>query len=158
MPLDVGLVFVAIVPERSLVTSRARQALPQQIARTDATFNLGRLTLLLAGLADRSLLIREATEDRLHQDYRSPLFPEAPQFLSRLLAAGALASCWSGAGPTLLGICDGANGEEVRTSAQAAMAEIGIPGRALLLRPDLEGLVVDGGDSGIFDIGGTLRR
>jgi homoserine kinase len=158
MPLDVGLVFVAIVPERSLATWRARQALPQQVARTDATFNLGRLSLLLAGLADRSLLIREATEDRLHQDYRSPLFPEAPQMLVRLVTDGALASCWSGAGPALLGICDGAVGEQVRTKAQAAMAEIGIPGRAMLLRPDLEGLVVDGGDSGIFDIDGSLRR
>ena len=114
MPLDGGLVFVAIVPDRPLPTARARQALPQQVSRTDATFNLGRLALLLAGLADRSLLIREATEDRLHQDYRSPLFPEAPQLLARLVAAGALASCWSGAGPTLLGICDGGDGERVR--------------------------------------------
>jgi homoserine kinase len=157
MPLDIGLVFVAVVPDRSLSTSRARQSLPPQVARTDATFNLGRLSLLLAGLADRSLLIREATEDRLHQDYRSPLFPEAPQILARLVADGALASCWSGAGPTLLGFCDGADGESVRTKAQAAMAEIGVPGRALLLRPDLEGLVIDDGESGIFDIGRTLR-
>ena len=125
-------------------TSKARQALPQQVSRTDATFNLGRLSLLLAGLADRSLLIREATEDRLHQDYRSPLFPEAPQLLARLVEAGALASCWSGAGPTLLGICDGADGERVRADAQEAMDEIGVPGRALVLRPDLEGLVVEG--------------
>src|SRR5579872_6230565 len=144
MPLDIGLVFVALIPERSLATSRARQALPQQIGRSDATFNLGRLTLLLAGLADRSLLIREATEDRLHQDYRSPLLPEAPQLLSRLTAAGALASCWSGAGPTLLGICDGEDGERVRAKAEVAMEEIGVPGRALLLRPDVEGLIVEG--------------
>jgi homoserine kinase len=144
MPLDVGLVFVAMVPDRPLPTSKARQALPQQVSRTDATFNLGRLTLLLAGMADRALLITEATEDRLHQDYRSPLFPEAPQLLARLVAAGALASCWSGAGPTLLGICDGENGERVRSAAEAALEEIGVPGRALLLRPDVEGLIVEG--------------
>ena len=79
-------------------------------------------------------MIREATEDRLHQDYRSPMFPEAPQLLARLVAAGALASCWSGAGPTLLGICDGEHGERVRAGAEEAMEEIGVPGRALLLR------------------------
>ncbi len=107
LPLDVGLVFVAMVPDRPLPTTKARQALPLEVSRTDATFNLGRMSLLLAGLADRDLMIREATEDRLHQDYRSPLFPEAPQLLARLVKAGALASCWSGAGPTLLGICDG---------------------------------------------------
>jgi homoserine kinase len=144
MPLDGGLVFVAMVPERPLPTTKARQALPLEVSRTDAAFNLGRLSLLLAGLADRSLLIREATEDRLHQDYRSPLFPEAPQLLARMVAAGALASCWSGAGPTLLGICDGAQGERVRASAEEAMESIGVPGRAFLLRADLEGLIVEG--------------
>ena len=157
MPLDIGLVFVALVPDRPLATSRARQALPPQVSRADATFNLGRLSLLLAGLADRSLLIREATEDRLHQDYRSPMFPEAPQLLSRLVDAGALAACWSGAGPSLLGICDGADGERVRAQAEALMKEMGVPGRAMIRRPDLEGLVVDGGDSGLFDIGHSLR-
>jgi len=144
LPLDPGLVFVVVVPERPLATSKARQALPQQVARADATFNLGRLALLLAGLADRTLLTKEAAEDRLHQDYRSPMFPEAPQLLARLVAAGALASCWSGAGPSLLGICDAGSGERVRDSAEAALAEVGVAGRALVLLPDLEGLVVDG--------------
>jgi homoserine kinase len=144
LPLDGGLVFVAMVPDRPLPTTKARQALPLEVNRTDATFNLGRLSLLLAGLADHALMIREATEDRLHQDYRSPLFPEAPQLLARLVKAGALASCWSGAGPTLLGICDGEQAEWVRAGAEAAMEEIGVPGRALLLRSDIEGLIVEG--------------
>ena len=144
LPLDGGLEFVAVVPERSLATSKARQVLPQTVARTDATFNLGRLTLLLAGLADRALLIKEATEDRLHQDYRSPLFPEAPQLLSRLVAVGALAACWSGAGPTLLGLCDASDTERVRLGVERAMEEIGVAGNVHVLRPDLQGLVVDG--------------
>jgi len=160
LPVDPGLVFVAVVPERPLATSRARQALPLQVLRSDATFNLGRMALLLAGLADRELLTREAAEDRLHQDYRSPLFPEAPQLLARLVLAGALASCWSGAGPSLIGICNAIDGERVRADAEAALAEVGVPGRALVLLPDLEGLVVDGpstfdrgdGAGGPFDL------
>jgi homoserine kinase len=155
MPLDAGLAFVAVVPDRALPTSKARHALPQHVARADAAFNLGRMGLLLAGLADRSLLIREATEDRLHQDYRSPLFPEAPQLLSRLVSGGALAACWSGAGPTLVGICDATDGDRVRDAATAALDEVGVSGRALLLRPDLRGLV-RGGErretSGPFDV------
>ncbi|MHB8682237.1 MAG: homoserine kinase [Acidimicrobiales bacterium] len=143
LPLDPGLGFVALVPDRALPTARARQVLPQQVSRGDATFNLGRLTLLLAGLSDRALLIKEATEDRLHQDYRSPLFPEAPQLLARLVAAGAITACWSGAGPTLLGVCEAADAERVRDKAEAAMAEIGVAGQATVLRPDLQGLEVD---------------
>ncbi|MGH9018216.1 MAG: hypothetical protein ACRDY1_10765, partial [Acidimicrobiales bacterium] len=80
-----------------------------------------------------------------------------PQILARLVNDGARASCWSGAGPTLLGICDGADGESVRAKAAAALKELGVAGRALVLRPDLEGLVVDGGASGLFDIGTSLR-
>ena len=143
MSLDGRLGFVAMVHDRALPTSKARQALPHTVARTDATFNLGRTALLLAGLADRDLLIKEATEDRLHQDYRSPMFPEAPQLLGRLAAGGALASCWSGAGPTLLGVCRIEDGERVRDAAEVAMGEVGVPGRALLLRADLEGLIVE---------------
>jgi homoserine kinase len=99
--------------------------------------------LLLAGLADRALLTREAAEDRIHQDYRSPLFPEAPKLLSRILDAGALASCWSGAGPTLLGICDGNDQEKVRAGCEKAMVEVGVDGRVLVLHADMQGLTTD---------------
>jgi homoserine kinase len=143
LPLDIGLVFVALVPDKPLSTTRARQALPQTVPRADATFNLGRMGLMLAGLADRSLLTREAAEDRIHQDYRSPLFPEAPKLLARLLEAGALASCWSGAGPTLLGICDGEDQEKVRAGCEKAMAEVGVAGRVLVLHADMQGLTTD---------------
>lgn len=156
MPLDPELTFVVVVPNRPLSTARARQALPAQVGRADAVFNLGRVGLLLAGLADRSLLRREATEDRLHQDFRSPLFPEAPQILARLTGAGALASCWSGAGPSLIGICGADRCQEVRSGAVAALEEIGVHGDVLVLRADLQGLVV-GGDARWEDRPG-LRR
>ena len=157
LPLDVSLAFVVVVPDVQLSTARARQALPSEVSRESASFNRSRMALLMAGMADCRLLIPEAAEDRLHQDYRSPLFPEAPQLLTRLVADGALASCWSGAGPTLLGICDGADGDRLRARAEDALAEVGVPGRVMVLRPDLEGLVVDGGVTGLFDIGDPGR-
>lgn len=141
LPLDPSLGFVVIVPDRSLATAKARQVLPTHVSREDAAFNLGRMGLLLAGLADHRLLIREAAEDRLHQDYRSDLFPEAPQLLAALTEAGALASCWSGAGPSLLGVVTQQHGPTVRIAAAAAMARAGVAGQALLLRPDVGGLV-----------------
>lgn len=142
MPLDPLLVIVAMVPDRVLSTAKARQALPHQIGLADATFNLGRFGLLLAGLADHRMLWREAGEDRLHQDYRSPLFPEAPKLLSAFVAAGALMACWSGAGPALLGIATVDTAHSVREAAATAMAESGVPGRTLVLRPDRAGLVL----------------
>ncbi len=141
MPFDPHLVIVAIVPDRPLSTTKARQLLPAQVGLSDAAFNLGRMGLLLAGLADHRKLVREAGEDRLHQDYRSPLFPEAPMLLSALVAGGALMACWSGAGPTLLGFCADATGPGLELIARGAMADAGVPGRVMLLHAERVGLV-----------------
>jgi homoserine kinase len=143
LPLDISLAFVAIVPDVSLSTSRARQVLPIEVSRDSAAFNLSRLVLLLAGLADSRLLVPEATEDRLHQDYRAPLFPAAPKLLASMSSAGALAVCWSGAGPTLLGICQGTETSGVEAAATVALADAKIPGEILVLHPDMHGLVLD---------------
>ncbi len=141
MPLDPQIVLVAIVPDRPLSTSRARQVLPHQVTLADAAFNLGRMGLLLAGLSDHRMLSKEAGEDRLHQDYRSPLFPEAPKLLSALVSAGALMACWSGAGPTLLGFTTTEALQPLREGAKVAMAEAGLRGEVLVLHPERAGLV-----------------
>lgn len=144
LPLDPGLSFVVLVPDRELATADARGALGTEVRRDDAVFNLSRLGLLLAGLADRSLLLATAGEDRLHQACRARLFPEAPELLAKLLEAGALVSCWSGAGPSLLGICDGPDAAaRARDGGESALATLGVAGRALVLEPDLTGLVLE---------------
>ena len=152
LPLDVSLAFVVIVPEVTLSTARGRQALPIEVSRESAAFNLSRMALLIAGLADSRVLIPEATEDRLHQDYRSPLFPAAPKLLARMAAGGALAVCWSGAGPSLLGIAHGTEAQTVQAAAQEALAEADVPGEVLILHPDMHGLIVDRqGSADLFD-------
>jgi homoserine kinase len=145
LPLDPELAFVVLVPSRSLSTAQARHVLPATVSHNDAAFNLGRMGLLVSGLADRRHLVRAATEDRLHQAARSPLFPEASQLLSRLVEAGALAACWSGAGPSLLGICDREVAPRVRDAGERMLREASVHGRALLLHPDRRGLLVAGG-------------
>jgi homoserine kinase len=152
LPLDVSLAFVVIVPDVNLSTARARQALPNEVSRESAAFNLSRMALLIAGLADSRVLIGEATEDRLHQDYRSPLFPAAPKLLASMAAGGALAVCWSGSGPSLLGICQGTEAERVRAAAATALAETEIPGQAVVLHADMHGLIIDrDGSTDLYD-------
>ena len=153
LPLDVSLAFVVIVPDISLSTSRARQALPNEVCRESAAFNLSRMALLIAGLADSRVLISEATEDRLHQDYRSPLFPAAPKLLAGMAAGGALAVCWSGAGPVAArDLPADRGGQGAGLGAEAALAEAGIAGQVLVLHPDMHGLVVDkDGQADVYD-------
>ena len=159
LALDAGLAFVAVVPDRPLETARARAVLPPQVPREDAVFNLGRLTMLLEGLARREELVPAAAGDRLHQPPRVGLFPEAPQLLDALERAGARAACWSGAGPTLLGICDADRAELVAHAGRAALREAEVAGRVLVLHADAAGLVV-GEDARLpeRDRGRTLGR
>jgi homoserine kinase len=86
--------------------------------------------------------VHSATEDRLHQTQRAPLFPEAGHLLAGLVDAGALASCWSGAGPSLLAICDAVSAEQVRSAGDRLLDEVRLPGSSLLLAPDLNGLTI----------------
>jgi homoserine kinase len=140
--LDPDIRFVAVVPDKQLATSRARGTLPAVVPHEDAAFNLGRLGLLVAGLADHTQLLVAAGDDRLHQAQRQSLFPQAPALLAGLREAGALTSCWSGAGPSVLGICARDDAAGVAASARSLMARLGLAGEVLVLEADLAGTVV----------------
>jgi homoserine kinase len=141
LALSEQLAFVVLIPERDLATPEARGVLPETLTAYDAVFNLGRMGLLVAGLADPASLVAAATDDRLHQPARTALFPEAPELLRALVDAGALAASWSGAGPALIGIVQAASAASVRAGAEAALQRAGVTGRALVLRADRRGLV-----------------
>lgn len=140
LPLDADLAFVTVIPDRQLATKEARHALPETVLHRDAAFNLGRMALLLAGLADHRVLVPEATEDRLHQPQRTALYPEAPTLLAGLQEAGALATCWSGAGPTILAICGRDRAGTVREAGEHLLGQVGLTGAAKVLDPDRRGL------------------
>lgn len=143
LPLDEGLGFVVLVPDRTLPTKDARAALPDAVPFADATFNVGRAALVIAGLADRRALVAEAFDDRLHQTQRTSLFPESAALLDGLRGAGALGVCWSGAGPTLLAVCDRDRAATIASAGEALLREHDVAGSTWQLDPDLAGLVVD---------------
>src|SRR6185437_15144240 len=75
LPVPTDLRVVVFVPEYAVATEQARAVLPAQLPRADAVFNTGRAALLAAAFAlDRLDLLATATEDRLHQPYRFPLY------------------------------------------------------------------------------------
>lgn len=143
LAVDRDLAAVLVIPDRKLSTSKARGSLPEQVRFADATFNLGRLGLLICGLADRRQLVPEAFEDRLHQDARGMLFPQAAEIILSLRSADALGACWSGAGPTILGLCDRASSNQLSDAAQHALSSAGVPGRVLAAGIDHGGVKLD---------------
>ncbi|GIH11700.1 homoserine kinase [Rhizocola hellebori] len=118
-----SLVATLLVPTEKGLTAHARAALPAQVPHPDAAFTAGRAALLVHALTQAPELLFEATEDRLHQDYRAPGMPATAALVQRLRAAGVAATV-SGAGPSVLALTalpsDFAVGEDWLTLTLAA--------------------------------------
>ncbi|GAA4811109.1 homoserine kinase [Actinomycetospora chlora] len=94
---------VALIAERSSSTEATRGLLPDRVPHTDAAYNAARSALLVHALTNDPSLLLEATEDRLHQPYRRPAYPETAAVVDHLRAEG-VAAVVSGAGPTVLAL------------------------------------------------------
>lgn len=92
---------VVFIPSNPVSTEMARGLLPEKVAHADAAANAGRAALLVAALTVRPGVLMDATEDRLHQDYRAPAMPATIDLLRRLRETGVPAVV-SGAGPSVL--------------------------------------------------------
>ncbi|MEY2231683.1 homoserine kinase, partial [Streptomyces sp. BF23-30] len=82
------------------------------VPHVDAAVNAGRAGLLVEALTRRPELLLPATEDRLHQEYRSPAMPESVALVNRLRADG-IPAVISGAGPTVLALVDNGAADKV---------------------------------------------
>ena len=100
-----GVSLVVAVPEdSSMSTQLARSLQPETVPHQDAIFNLSRSALLIAALIQSPELVFEATEDRLHQNYRASAMKDTDALLQSLRAKG-YAAVVSGAGPSVLILC-----------------------------------------------------
>lgn len=140
--VDPDLAVVVVIPEAVLATKTARGVLPEVVSFSDATFNLGRMGLLMAGLSDMDVLVGQATEDRLHQRYRSSLYPESAEIMESLKSAGCVASSWSGAGPTMIGFCRSADAKRIAQTVAGLLSSLDLRAVVRELTVDMEGLVV----------------
>jgi homoserine kinase len=112
-----GFIPVLFIPAEQSATEIARAALPQQVPHADAAFNAARSALLVVGLTGRPEVLFTATEDRLHQNYRSATMPGTTALVSRLRGDG-IAAVVSGAGSSVLALATSA--EQVRLAEVSA--------------------------------------
>lgn len=134
-----SLRVIVAVPDFELATSAARKVLPMQVSRQDAVFNTGHFGLfMMAVLTGNYHLLGVAMEDRLHQPYRMPLVPGLQEVMAAALAQGALGSCLSGAGPTVLAFCTRGD-EEIGKVMQSTWQKEGIEAEIYHLSISLQG-------------------
>jgi len=98
-PRDLRLVVAT--PVIGLATAKARAALPREVPRADAIFNMQRVLALVHALQQGDYdRLREAVKDRLHQSARSSLVPLLSEALA-LEDPDVLGAFLSGAGPSV---------------------------------------------------------
>jgi homoserine kinase len=130
--------FIVAIPELSLPTAEARQAVPDRFSRADAVHNLQRTALLVASAFSGDFDLRpEFFADRWHQTQRAALLPGVAECLS-LQHPDLLGVFLSGAGPAVLAVS--------RRSAPAIadlllgrFRSMGVGSRALILKADNTG-------------------
>ncbi len=133
------LQMIIVLPHFDLPTAQSRAALPQQISRHDAIFNISRMGLLIHALqtADHSKL-RLAMQDKLHQPYRFALIPGSEQVIKAAYDEGATAVALSGAGPSLIAFAP-QNHQAISQAMQQAFAHAGLTSRTWTLQANPKG-------------------
>ena len=112
---------VLFVPDTRIATADARAVLPRQLPVADAVHNMARVALLVTGMAtNHPEYLSVATQDRLHQPYRQPLFPAMKLLMKAALDAGALGAFLSGSGSTVLALTKGREMTVAYEMAEAA--------------------------------------
>ncbi|GAA1617545.1 homoserine kinase [Leucobacter chromiireducens] len=134
-----GVAPLVLVPSFTMSTELARSLQPEQVPHEDAVFNVSRSALLIAALTQSPELLMQATEDRLHQDYRGDAMPATRDLIRELRAAGHPAVV-SGAGPSILVLSPG---PAERQAAADLVAQAHPDWRVLLLAVDTKGATVE---------------
>jgi homoserine kinase len=134
-----AVVPLVFIPADPVLTEVARGLLPATVPHADAAANVGRAALLVEAITRRPELLLAATEDRLHQDYRTPAMPHSAALVATLRAQG-VAAVISGAGPTVLALTDA--GTAAKLLAEVASGPGGAFWAAHRLDLDLDGACV----------------
>ncbi|MDY6267773.1 MAG: homoserine kinase [Selenomonadaceae bacterium] len=138
----IRLRFVVAVPDFFLSTKKARDVLPEMVPRTDAIFNIGRASMLVAALMKgSSYFLRRSFDDALHQPYRAELIPGMYDVFHAARLAGALGTVLSGAGPCLISFVEAYDNceEAVGNAMREAFAQHGVQAEIKYLGLDTRG-------------------
>jgi homoserine kinase len=141
-PVPRELRCVLFVPDRILLTKKARGILPKRIPREDAIYNASRVALWIAALRERRWeWLESATQDRVHQPYRAKLVPGMYALFDAAMKAGARGAALSGAGPSIIAFAVH-SGEPVARAMLQAATRMGLGGSTQIVSVSPKGAQV----------------
>ena len=144
IPWHQNIIPVVAIPNFELSTEEARSVLPITYDRGDSIFNISRMGLLLRGLATNNQdWLAMALEDKLHQPYRQELIRGYDAVKAAAISAGAYGMVISGAGPTLLALCDLGQENAVIAAMSQAWLEEDVKAKVLSLALENQGALVN---------------
>lgn len=122
------------LPDLELSTEESRSVLPDSVALGDAVENVASASLLVAGMAagDASMVGR-GMRDALVEPVRAELVSGYRAVREAALGAGALGVALSGAGPSVVAICE--VGDAAASAMECAFAEHGVAAEGFVTEP-----------------------
>lgn len=136
--------IILFVPNKELSTTTARNILPTNISKEDAIFNISRSSLFIAAILSGDLeFLQEGMEDRLHQTYRERQNPHLFPVIKAAREQGALGASLSGAGPTVVVLCNEKDESKIIKSIGQTSKRVGVPGRVLATQVSTKGAFVE---------------
>ena len=127
IPVPPSVRCVVVHPAVFLATRAARQILRAEVSLAVVTRQLGNLAGFIAGCHANDIgLIRDCLEDVLIEPQRASLIPGFAAVKAAALAAGALGSSISGAGPSIFAWCEEEHARATVAAMVAAFAGHGL--------------------------------
>lgn len=146
VPWHEDIIPVVGIPDFELSTTAARAVLPESYSRGEAIFNIAHLGLLIRALETGNAdWLKKALADKIHQPYRQDLIKGYEVVKTEVLLGGAYGMVISGAGPTLLTLCDRAHLETVTNQMGLAWSKVGINAEIRALSLDNQGATISHG-------------
>jgi homoserine kinase len=135
---------VVFIPMRQLSTAEMRKVVASRVRRETAVVTAGHVGQIVAAFATGDLSLLSAMNDeRLHEPARSRVFPELAGLKLAAIEAGALGAALSGAGSSVIAMCDSDSAaERVCEALRDEARRSDLAGEARQVRPASRGASV----------------
>jgi homoserine kinase len=131
---------VVVIPNRPISTASSRKVLPFKYTKEDTVFNLSHSSLLTAAfMSEKWDLLKEASQDRMHQYVRMKQMPELFEVQKTALKNGALLSTLSGSGSTFFNICYASDAKRLSNALSKEFVRF----KVLTLEFDNNGIIIE---------------